>query len=171
MRIAPLRRRLLALALIGLGLGGPAQAGPAEEAMALYRRFVAAQNAHDFAAVRATLLPSPDFLWVTNGLSLWGPEAMLQRLMQFHANEIWRIDPAWDRARAVPVSDASAVMHVPLLLTVGRQAEPARYRILISALCVRTPAHGWRIAALFTTDANAEGWPEESPGDRPADRR
>lgn len=134
-----------------------AQAPPAEAARRLYARFVAAQNAHDFDAVRATLLDSRHFLWVTNGLSLWGPEAALARLRAFHANEVWRIDPAWDRAEAVETTPDTVLLHVPLVLTVGPRAAPARYRILISALCVRTADAGWRIAALLTTDENPEG--------------
>lgn len=155
-----MRRTLLGLLLL-LGLAAPpasrAQAPPAEEARRLYARFVAAQNAHDFDAVRATLFDSPHFLWVTNGLSLWGPDATIARLRSFHANEVWRIDPAWDRAEAVETTPDSALLHVPLVLTVGPRAAPARYRILISAVCVRTAEAGWRIAALLTTDENPEG--------------
>lgn len=54
----------------------------------------------------------------------------------------------------------TVVLQVPLVLTVGRAAEPDRYRILIGALCQRLPDAGWRIAALFTTGAKPEGWPE-----------
>ena len=158
-----MRRILLALCLVCAAAGARA-ATPEEAARALYARFVAAQNAHDFAAVRATLLDSPRFLWVTNGLSVWGPDAALQRMTGFHGNEVWRIDPAWERAATVEVAPGAAVaLHVPLVLTVGRRAAPDRYRILISALCVRGAADEWRIAALFTTDANPEGWPEEAP--------
>jgi hypothetical protein len=58
-----MRRMLVALALFGAAWAGVARAaGPAEEARRLYEAFAAAQNAHDFAAVRATLLESPRFL-------------------------------------------------------------------------------------------------------------
>lgn len=151
-----MRRIMLALALFPMLGAAPLRAGPAEEAQALYARFVAAQNAHDFAAVRATLLDDARFRWVTNGLVVRGPEDALARMRGFHANEVWRIDPAWDRAETVLPAPDTAVVQVPLLLTVGRAAAPDRYRILISALCVRDEARGWRIAALFTTDENAE---------------
>ena len=157
-----MRRRAALLAGLGaLALGRRAGAAetPAEAARALYASFVAAQNAHDFAAVRATLLDGPEFLWVTNGLAVRGPDAAIARMQGFHANEVWRIDPAWDRAQAIAHGPDAAVLHVPLVLSVGRAAAPDRYRILISALCLRR-AEGWRIAALFTTDANPEGWPE-----------
>lgn len=147
-------RRLWIAAALALALGGgPALAGPAEEARRLYAAFAESQNAHDLARVRALLLDGPDFLWVTNGLSVWGAEAALARMARFQANEVWRIEPDMARARAVTVTPGSAVLHVPLLLEVGRAAEPARYAILVSALCVETQS-GWRIAALFTTDEN-----------------
>ena len=149
-----MRVMIMAIALLA-GLAGRAAAGPAEEARRLYADFVAAQNANDLAGVRGLLLDSPRFLWVTNGLSVWGPDAAVARLARFHANEVWRIEPDQDRAHAVEVAADAAFLHVPLTLTVGPAAGPERYRILITALCVGTPA-GWRIAALFTTDENRD---------------
>src|SRR4051794_39623093 len=149
---SPMCSMIMAITLLA-GLAGQAAAGPAEEAQRLYADFVAAQNANDLARVRSLLLDSPGFLWVTNGLSVWGPDAAIARLARFHANEVWRIDPDQDRARAVEVAADAAFLHVPLVLTVGPVTRPERYHILITALCAGTPA-GWRIAALFTTDEN-----------------
>ena len=149
-----MRRAMLAAgALLGL-LAPPARADPAAEARRLYAEFAAAQNANDLGRVRALLAEGDGFLWVSNGFSIWGPEAAIARLARFHANEVWQIAPDERRARAVAVSPDAAFLHVPLVLTVGPAAGPQRYRILISALCVETAA-GWRIAALFTTDENA----------------
>ena len=150
-----MRRLWMAAALLYAMANTPALAGPAEEAQRLYAAFVEAQNAHDLQQVRSLLLDSPGFLWVTNGLSVWGPDAAIARLARFHANEIWRIEPANDRARAVEVAPDTAFLHIPLVLIVGSANDPQRYRILISALCAETP-QGWRIAALFTTDENRD---------------
>ncbi len=149
--------RAAIVTLCGVLAVAPAWAGPAEDARALYARFVAAQNAHDFDAVRATLLDDDRFLWITNGLALRGPDAAITRMRGFHANQVWRIDPVWTRAQAIAPAAGIIVLHVPLVLTVGPAAAPDRYRILVSALCVQAP-QGWRIAALFTTDANPDGW-------------
>ena len=151
-RAGKMRRLSMILALL-TGLSGPALASPTEEAERLYAAFVQAQNAGDLAGVRGLLWDSPHFLWVSNGLSVWGPEDAIARLARFHANEVWHIEPDERRARAVEIAPEAAFLHVPLVLTVGRAADPQRYRILVSALCARTPA-GWRIAGLFTTDEN-----------------
>lgn len=151
-----MRRVAMAVALVGLLWTAPARAEAEVAARDLYGRFVAAQNAHDFAAVRATLLDSPRFLWVTNGLTVWGPDAAIARMQGFHANEIWRIDPDWARARTASVTPDTALLHVPLVLTVGRIAAPDRYRILVTAVCARGADGAWRIAALLTTDENPE---------------
>jgi len=146
-------RALVLVLLLLWAPAAPAADSPAVAAERLYADFVAAQNAHDQGRVRSLLLDSPRFLWVTNGLSVWGPEAALARMAGFQANEVWRIEPDATRARAVEVTGDAAFLHVPLVLTVGQAAAPQRYHILVSALCVATPA-GWRIAALFTTDEN-----------------
>ena len=50
-----MRRRVIrGLLLAGLLLATPARADPADAVRRLYADFVAAQNAHDFAALRAT---------------------------------------------------------------------------------------------------------------------
>lgn len=148
----------MALALLA-GLARPAAAGPADDAQRLYADFVAAQNANDLARVRGLLLDSPRFLRVTNGLSIWGPDAAIARLARFHANAVWQIDADQDHAPAVAVASDAAFLHGPLVLTVGPSANPERFHIRISALCANTPT-GWRIAALFTTDeTRAEAGP------------
>lgn len=150
-------RTVLALALAAsVAFARAGWAAPADEAQSLYARFVAAQNAHDFTAVRQVLLESEHFLWVSNGLSFWGPEAALRRMMRYHTAETWRIEPDNRRAVAVEVNPQTAYLHVPLALVIGPRAAPERHRFLVSALCTDTP-HGWRIAALFTTDENVEG--------------
>ncbi|MEZ5670433.1 MAG: nuclear transport factor 2 family protein [Alphaproteobacteria bacterium] len=131
-------------------LAGPDQEGAVRD---LYDRFAAAQNAHDVPAVRDLLLDSPRFLWVSNGMSYWGPETMVERMATFQRAEVWQVEPALDQAVFVPVNASAAYLHLPLTLVIGRAAAPDRLRFLVSMLAVDTDA-GWRIAALFTTTAN-----------------
>jgi hypothetical protein len=142
--------------LVAASAARPALAGPPEEARSLYDRFVIAQNAADFTALKDILLDSPRFLWVTNGLAIWGRDVALARMQSYHQAEIWHIEPDAARAVAVEVNTASAYLNVPLELTIGDKADgPDHFKFLVSALCTETPM-GWRIAALFTTLANPD---------------
>jgi uncharacterized protein (TIGR02246 family) len=131
--------------------GTPARAGSGEEEVrALYERFVAAQNAHDLTRVRSLLLDSPRFLWVSDGRSVWGPDATLARMASFQKAPVWRVDSDLDHAVAVEVDARTAYLHLPLVLTIGPTEAPDRLRFLVSVLASETE-RGWRIAALFTT--------------------
>jgi hypothetical protein len=57
------------LAAVLMICAGSVQAGPEDEVKAQFSKFVAAQNAHDLKAVGDMLLDSPQFLWITRGVS------------------------------------------------------------------------------------------------------
>jgi hypothetical protein len=139
-----------ALGLVLLTTLPAVAADPASEVRSLYERFAAAQNAHDLAAARPLLLDGPQFLWVSDGQSFWGPDAVLTRMASFQQAEVWRVEPDLARAVAVPVRDGVAYLHLPLVLVIGAKAHPDRLRFVVSVLGVETAA-GWQIAALFTT--------------------
>ena len=144
---------LWTMALVASLVGAPlAWAAPADEVRAVYGRFLAAQNARDLQQVRTTLLESPSLLWVSDGMSIWGPDAVLGRMASFQQAEVWHVEPDLARATAVEVSPDVAYLHLPLVLEIGSRAAPGpdRLRFLVSVLGVGT-AQGWRIAALFTT--------------------
>jgi ketosteroid isomerase-like protein len=123
------------------------------DVLATYARFAEAQNARDLTRVKALLLDSPDFLWVSDGKSVWGRDALIERMGRFQSLEVWRVEPLLDEARVVEVADGVAYVNMPLDLRLGARAEPTTTRFLVSILCRRTD-EGWRIAALFTTLAN-----------------
>ena len=134
----------------------PASASEEGESLALYRRFYAGQNARDLETVRATLLDSPRFLWVSNGQSFRGRETMLARMAAFQEAEVWEVTPDLAAAEIDQFAAGAATLHLPLELAFGaRDPGPERYLFLVTALCVRTDS-GWRIAALLTTRAGAD---------------
>ena len=150
-----LRAALIGLVFaLGVALSPGAQAAPGDEALALYRQFAAAQNERNLEKVRALFLPSPDFLWVSDGTSFWGVEAVLKRMSLFQEAETWRVEPDLAAARAVAVDDHTAFLHLPLVLVIGPQAKPERFGFLVTMLCVETPS-GWRISGLSTTTDKA----------------
>ena len=145
-------RKILASVALALAAmtSADARAAPADEVRAIYGRFLAAQNARDLQQVRSVLWDSPTFLWVSDGMSIWGPDALVERMGQFQKAEVWHVEP--DLANAVPVelSGTIAYLHLPLVLTIGSGGKPDQLRFLVSVLGVQTQ-EGWRIAALFTT--------------------
>ncbi len=145
------RMALVAALFAATALGQTAAADQRDSLRALYGQFLQAQNARDLTAVRATLLDSDRFLWVSDGRSIWGPDALVERMSLFQQAPVWRVVPDLDQAVAVPVSDRSAFLHLPLVLEIGREHQPSHLRFLVSVLGVETPV-GWRIAALFTTE-------------------
>jgi len=78
---------LLATALTPLGARGSNE----PDIRATYEAFAAAQNARDLDRVRALLIDSPRFLWVSDGVSVWGPEATLARMASFQEAPVWRV--------------------------------------------------------------------------------
>jgi ketosteroid isomerase-like protein len=143
------------LAALSLGALCPAQASVADEVRAVYDQFAAAQNARDLAKVKTFLVDSPKFLWVSDGMSFWGPDALVKRMAEFQLAEVWHIDPDLANAAIVEVDDAAAYIHMPLALTIGLKAKPDVIHFLVSILCVKQ-SQGWRIAALFTTTEKAK---------------
>jgi len=146
----------LAAMLVALSLGASpaARADSPSEVRALYDQFAAAQNARDLVKVKTFLVDTPEFLWVSDGMSFWGPDALVKRMAEFQLAEVWRVDPDLAHAAVVEVNDGAAYIHMPLTLTIGLKTKPDAIQFLVSILCVKK-AEGWRIAALFTTTEKA----------------
>jgi uncharacterized protein (TIGR02246 family) len=123
---------------------------PTDEIRALYDRFLAAQNARDLEGVRAVLWTSPNFQWVSDGKSFWGPDALVERMAGFQKAEVWKVIPDRSRAKVVDIAAGAAYLFQPLVLRIGSAENPGEIPFLVNVLAVET-AEGWRIAALFTT--------------------
>jgi ketosteroid isomerase-like protein len=128
-----------------------AHADNSEDVTALYSQFVEAQNERDLTKVEDFLLDTPKFLWVSDGMSIWGRKAVIDRMSTFQQSEIWHVTPDLTRAVPVELSETTAFLHLPLELAIGSKTPgPDRIKFLVSVICVKT-GQGWRIAALFTT--------------------
>jgi ketosteroid isomerase-like protein len=132
-----------------------AKADTTAEVIATYNNFAAAQNARDLGRVKELFLDSPSFLWVSDGKSVWGRDAVIARMSKFQTLDVWRVEPLLDRARVVEINGTAAYLHMPLDLYLGANNAVSRTRFLVSVLCTKTVA-GWRIAALFTTLDNPD---------------
>ena len=70
---------------------GAALAGSADQVRATYRHFAEAQNAHDLERIGAFFVDGLEFLWISDGKSVWGREAVLARMSGVQKAVIWRV--------------------------------------------------------------------------------
>lgn len=151
------RRALLALGIAGAvstatRARASTDAAEAESVVSTYLAFVTAQNAGNLDAVRALFTHAPRFLWVSDGMSIWGRDAAIERMSLFRASEVWQVTPALDRAVPIVLDERTAYLHLPLDLAIGARSRPDVLPFLVSMLCHRPePTAPWSIAALFTT--------------------
>jgi ketosteroid isomerase-like protein len=132
-----------------------AAAAPEDEVRATFDRFVAAQNAHDVKAVESLLLGSPDFLWITRGTPVWGPDAALKRFTALYEGT-WKLDPELSNLKIIMIGDSVAQIYVPIIFTVGAPGQsPQPTRFLMNQLLVKT-ASGWRVSSILPIPAPAQ---------------
>jgi ketosteroid isomerase-like protein len=127
---------------------GSVQAGTEDEVKAQFSKFVAAQNAHDLKAVSDTLLDSPQFLWITRGVPIWGRGAALKRFEALYQGT-WSLDPKTDELKVFEVQPGVAQVYVPITFMIapaGQTAQPARF--LMNQILVKTP-EGWKVSRIL----------------------
>jgi hypothetical protein len=156
------RRTILAHGLAAAGalaLLRPSPARPAEgsDLVETYRRFVTAQNAGDLETVRGLFTQTPRFLWVSDGQSIWGRDAAIERMSVFRQSEVWHVTPDLETAVTVPLDERTAYLHLSLVLAIGSKSPgPDHLPFLVSMLGHReSAAEPFGIAALFTTTRKA----------------
>ena len=106
----------LSATLTAAAIGVSSAAEPAAEVRATFERFVAAQNAHDAAAVSALLADSEDFLWITRGVTVWGRAEAMARFQKLYAGT-WQLEPEMGGFRVVVLEDRVAEIFVPVQFT------------------------------------------------------
>jgi uncharacterized protein (TIGR02246 family) len=125
-----------------------AEATPEEEVRALVDQFIAAQNAHDLAAVRELLWDSPQFLWITRGTPIWGRPAALTRFEALYRGT-WRLDSSLAELRITLLGNGMAQIYVPIVFTIGAPGQEAqKTRFLMNQVLLKTPA-GWKVASIL----------------------
>jgi uncharacterized protein (TIGR02246 family) len=141
---------LLAVAVatvVSFGVG-KARAASEDEVKALFAKFIAAQNAHDINAVRDILQDSPQFLWITRGVALWGRDAALKRYEENYQGT-WRLEPKFDEVQVTEIAPGVVRVFAPSVFTIapaGQDAQPRRF--LLTQVYVKT-AEGWRLSTLL----------------------
>lgn len=126
------------------------------EIIAAYTTFKDAQNDRDLDEVGAHFIDGPEFLWVSDGQSYWGREAVLSRMGLFQGAAVWRVEPNMASARVVQLGPHVAMLNMRLVLVIGSVGKPNRLPFLVSILFQRQ-IDDWRIAALLTTRDKTQG--------------
>jgi len=141
--------RLTMLALVGLlAAAQGTEATPADEVRAVVERFVAAQNAHDLTAVADLLWDSPEFLWITRGVAVWGRPSALTRFEALYRGT-WRLEPSMAELRVSLHGDGVARVFVPIVFTIGAPGQDAQTsRFLMNQVLLKTPA-GWKVTSIL----------------------
>src|SRR4051794_3501433 len=83
-----------------------------QEVLALFDRFVTAQNAHDLTAVGELLWDNPGFLWITGGAPIRGEEAALKRFGALYEGT-WRLEPKLDDLQVTMLTADVAQIYAP----------------------------------------------------------
>lgn len=144
-----MRRSITILVLLSVLAGSlETQAAPDDEIRSAVERFVAAQNAHDLAAVGDLLWDSPDFLWITRGTAVWGRSAALKRFETLYQGT-WRLEPVMADLKIMSLGDRAAQIHVPIVFTIGAPNRPPQQtRFLMNQTLVKT-TQGWKVSSIL----------------------
>jgi uncharacterized protein (TIGR02246 family) len=144
----------LAAAVASIGPVGGARASTEDEVRAFFDRFVQVQNAHDAKALETLLADSPQFLWITRGIVVWGRDAALQRFSKLYEGT-WRLDPDPASVRVTPISDGVAQLHATVQFTIGPPNQaPQASRTLLNQILVKSGG-AWRVMSIFPIPAPA----------------
>lgn len=134
---------------------GPAAAGSDEEVRGTFDRFVAAQNAHDIAAVESLLVVSPEFLWITRGAPVWGADAALERFASLYEGT-WQLEPEASGLKVIMIGEGAAQVFIPINFTIGAPGEePKQTRFLMNMVLAKA-AGGWKISSILPIPAPAQ---------------
>lgn len=114
----------------------------------VFERFIAAQNAHDLAAVGPTLIATQGFLWITAGAPVWGRDAALQEFANKYKGT-WHLEPKMDELKITELAPGVARLFVPATFTIAPEGQTATPRKWLLTQTYTRTADGWRISTIL----------------------
>ena len=123
----------------------PAAASPPEGVKATFRKFVAAENAHDLRAMGALLSDSPDFIWIAPGSVATTRDAALKRYEELFTDQ-WSIRPDWATYQSMMLDVSTAEIFVRGAAAKEGQGQPAAMNFVL----INTPS-GWRVLSIVVS--------------------
>jgi uncharacterized protein (TIGR02246 family) len=146
------RMSRVVISLLLLTVAGVARASTEDEVRPLFAKFVAAQNAHDLRAVREVLHDSPQFLWITRGIPVWGRESALKRFEGLYQGT-WSLEPNMDELRVIELQPNVVHLYVPITFMASPADQtPQPTRFLMNHVLVKT-ADGWKVSSILPVPA------------------
>jgi hypothetical protein len=135
--------------LLALAVAVPCLAAtPEDELRATFTRFIAAQNAHDLKALEPLLLDSPDFLWITRGVPVWGRAEALEKFGILYEGT-WHLEPDPETFRVVQLHKDMAQIFVPVVFTIGPPRQKPRQALMYVNQTLVKSGGFWRIASIL----------------------
>jgi hypothetical protein len=117
-----------------------------------FQEFVVVQNARDLTKLKLVLLDSPDFLWVSGGVAIWGRDAALRRFAELYKGT-WKLEPNMAAYRSQQLAADVAEIFVPILITVGPAGKPAtKLKVLMNLIYIHV-GNDWKLAKILPAPA------------------
>lgn len=115
-----------------------------------FQKFVSAQNTHDLASLKPLLLDSPDFLWISGGVAIWGRDAAMRQFAAFYKGT-WKLEPNMSGFRAQKLDDSVTAVFVPVTITFALPGKPSKnLKLLMNQIYMRVGGD-WKLARILPT--------------------
>ena len=105
--------------------------------------------------MQSLLLGSPDFLWITRGTPVWGPDAAIKRFAVLYEGT-WRLDPEPSSLKVIMIGDGRCANLVPIMFTIGAPGQPPQQmKFLMNQVLVKTQS-GWKLSSILPISSPAQ---------------
>jgi hypothetical protein len=146
--------KLLLTFAIALLLWAAAASAAEADLRAAFQKYIAVQNAHDLAALKPLLLDSPDFLWISGGVAIWGRDAALRKFAALYKGT-WKLQPNMAAFKEQQLGNDVVVIFVPVAITVAPPGKPSvRLKSLMSQIYFRAGGD-WKVAKILPAPAGS----------------
>ncbi len=137
---------LILLLLLAAPAYGQAQAGTTPRQF--FDRFVAAQNAHDIAALDSLTADGGDFLWITRGTPVWGKAPAMSRFEDLYKGT-WHLSPDTSGIRIMERSHDCVQIFAPVSYRIGEPSGPVSTIPFFLNLIIVKAGGDWKLASIL----------------------
>ena len=114
--------------------------------------FIKAQNQHDLAAVKNLLFDSPNFLWITKGVAIWGREAALSRFEALYKGT-WTLQPDYEKLKMTELDRKTIQIFVPITFSIGDAGQNAKNINFLMNMVLIKKNKTWVVSSLLPIPA------------------